>query len=146
MHCFDSCQSNCGHVVLTSVWERYLSFFAFICPNYFDFSTSITHKEPNCFLWEASPPWNHQYALSLRERLNICSLSSPLLLMKKAAVVIFSKISAFMFRVMKRLMSFSLWDHLLKEGWVCKKCPQCWMLQWSTLKVFYLGVTQSISF
>lgn len=101
MHCSVSCQSNCGHVASTSVWARYLSFFALICPNYFGFFTTITHEEPNCFLRDASPTWNHQYALSLREKLSICYHIITSSSHEKAAAAVFSKISHFMFRGME---------------------------------------------
>lgn len=106
MYCFVSCQSNRGHVASTSLWARYLSFFALICPNYFGFFTTITHKEPNCFLRDVSLTWNHQYALSLREKLSICYHIITSSSHEKAAAAVFSKISHFMFRVMERLMSF----------------------------------------
>ena len=132
IYCFVSCQSNCGHVASTSVWARYLSFFALICSNYFGFFITITRKEPNCFLQDASPPWNHQYALSLREKLSICSPIITSSSHEKAATAVFSKISHFMFRVMERLMYVFLWD-LLREGQVFKKCPPYSMWQWGTL-------------
>ena len=143
MHCFGSCQSNCGHVALAKVWERFFSlsffFFPLIHSNYFAFFTTIIHKEPNCFLQDASPLGNHQYALSLREKLSICSNAITFSSHVKAAAAVFHKISHFMFRVMQRLMSlslsllFSLWDPLLREGRIFKKQYKYSMWQWSML-------------
>lgn len=133
MYCFVSCQSNCGHVAPTSLWARYLSFSALICPNYLGFFTTITHKVPNCFLRDASPPWNHQYALSLREKLSICYHIITSSSHEKAAAAVFSKIShhvqgygevdVLFFFVVAVLVCFFLWDNLLKEDWVLRRFP-----------------------
>lgn len=137
MHCSVSCQINCGHVASTSIWARYLSFFALICPNYFGVFTTITHEEPNCFLWDASPTWNHQYGLSLREKWSICYHIITSSSHEKAAAAVFTEISHFLFRAMEAwclFFLFFLWDNLLKEGWAFKKLLQYSMWKWGTLR------------
>lgn len=116
MYCFVSCQSNCGHVASTSLWARYLSFFALICPNYFgSLPPSLTKNLIAFFEMSALLEITNMLCHQGRSWASVIT-SSPPLLMKK-------QLQLFLVRFL--ISCSGLW-----KGW----CPffffPCKMIYW----------------